>query len=108
MFPATELTERRPCEKTGGYPIPSQVFDWRGTELRLDETDPPRCVRSLDCLAKLGDCEEPGWTYDDAYQVIRDSAQGGSCLDPREKDGQVLVSECKLCSPAMTWTKTEL
>lgn len=104
-FPISAAYFRRLCEQTGGYPIPSQVFDWRGTELRLDETDPPRCVRNLEGLAGLGDCEEPGWTYDDAYQVIR---QGNLCLDPGENGGPVTVGDCELCPPVMTWTITEL
>lgn len=82
------------------------MWDWRGTELRLDETDPPRCVRDYDGVAALGDCEEPGWTYDDAYQVIRQ--EGGLCLDPGENGGPVTVTECKLCPPVMAWTVTEL
>lgn len=105
--PTTRADSSRPCEQTGGYPIPSQVFDWRGTELRLDETDPPRCLRSTSGLASLGDCDSQSWIYDNVYEVIRDGTEG-LCLDPLEIGGMVHISECQLCPSVMNWTITEL
>lgn len=85
------------------------MFDWRGTEIRLDETDPPRCLRSISGLLSLGDCAIATWFYDDAYQVIRyASPRGTLCIDPFKLGGPVHMSDCQLCPSVMNWTITEL
>lgn len=109
MTNSNVLTERFPCEKKDGYPIASQVFTWSGDEIRLDKSDPPRCLRSISGYGSMGDCAYQKWVYEEGSNFIRYGA-GGLCLNPVGVNGRrtVRLSECQLCPPVMNWTITEV